>query len=56
MILKLKMYIKILVRIKKCFILAIILLCQNIIDDSNNLVVGKMKDKQMVSLLRNLLY
>ena len=41
--LKLKMFLKILVRTNKCLILVIIQLRQNIIDNPNKLVVGKMK-------------
>ena len=43
--LKLKMSMKILATIKKCLTLGIIQLCQNINDNSNKLVVGKMKDE-----------
>ena len=45
--LKPKMFMKILVRIKKCLIVVIIQHRQNIMinDDSNKFVVGKMKDK-----------
>ena len=44
--LKLKMYLKILGRLKRCLILAIILLSHNIMAiKTNKLVVGKMKDE-----------
>ena len=43
--LKKKMLMKILVKIKKCLILAIIVLSQNIMIGWNKLVVGKMKEE-----------
>ena len=43
--LKLKMPIKILATIKKCFILVIIQLSQNITINKTKIVVGKMKDE-----------
>ena len=43
--LKLKMFMKILAKIKKCLILVVIHLSQKYYDDSNKLIVGKIKDQ-----------
>ena len=43
--LKLKMFVKILLKIKKCLISAIILLRQNLFKIQKKLVLGKIKDE-----------
>ena len=53
--LKLKMSVKILARIKKCLIIAIIHLSQNNTMTKKKLVLARSKMKQVVSLLKNLL-